>query len=86
MNELINNAVMSAADAILGPVLDEFGTTRRSTGLVTWDLVDKETQEIIGNGREIAGDGLLFLDSYTGRSTLRKKLFGEEEILFFERG
>ncbi len=69
---------MSAADALLGPVLDGFGTTRRSTGLATWNIVDKETQEIIGNGREIAGDGLVFWDSYTERSTLRKKLFGEK--------
>lgn len=75
MNELIKNAVMSTADAILGPVLGGFGTTRRSTGITTWDLVDKENQKIIGNGREIAGDGLVFWESYTERSTLRKKLF-----------
>lgn len=75
MNEQINNVVMSVVDAVLGPILDEFGTTRRSTGLVTWDLIDKETQEVIGNGREIAGDGLVFWDSYTERSTLRNKFF-----------
>lgn len=75
MNEQLKRAIISAADTLLGPVFDELGTTRKNTSLTTCDSVDRETGQIIGETREIAGDCLVYMDSYSQRSTLRNRFF-----------
>ena len=76
--EQLTQIMLDVGDKLVGPILDELGTTRISTDLTTRDIVDRRTGEIIGKTREIAGDGLVFMVDYYERSTLRKQLFGEK--------
>lgn len=76
--EQLTQIMLGVGDKLVGPVLDELGTSRISTGLTSWDIVDRQTDEVIGKSREIAGDGLVFIDDYYERSTLRNRFFGEK--------
>lgn len=72
------NFLMSVADSLLGPTIDWLGTTTVPTSLTTYYRVDRKTGEVIGEGSEIAGDGLAYMDTYSQRSTLRNQVFGEK--------
>lgn len=69
---------MGIADSLLGPTIDWLGTTTVPTSLTTYNRVDRKTGAVIGEGREIAGDGLTYMDKYSQRSTLRNRVFGNK--------
>lgn len=78
MNEKLKQNVINIADNLIGPTLDWLGTTTTPTSLTSYNIVDRQTDEVIGEGREIAGDGLVYMDTFNQRSTLRNKTFGKK--------
>ena len=73
----MNEKIIRLAESLVGPVLDFIGTRTKPTSLTTYDIVDKQTKQIIGEGCEIAGDGLSGMDTYSKPSSLRSRIFGK---------
>lgn len=78
MSEKLYQVVINIADDLIGPTLDWFGTTTKPMSLTAYNRVDKQTNEVIGEGRQIAGDGLVYMDSFNQRSALRNQVFGKK--------
>ncbi len=76
------NPVKIAAEFLLGPSLDRVGSVRaneQTQGNVTcYDLLDRETGQIIGQGFFAVRDGVVGFDAFSETSSLRKKIFGSE--------
>lgn len=78
MSEKLYQVVINIADDLIGPTLDWLGTTTTPTRLTAYNRIDRQTGEVIGKGLEIAGDGLVYADTYSKRSSLRNKTFGKK--------
>ena len=79
MNEKLKQIVINRTDGLVGPTLDWAGSVRaneQTQGNVTfYDLVDRETGQLIGSGFSAVRDGMAQFDTFFESSSLRKKIF-----------